>query len=256
MRGTHLERRTVQLGVRFIPAFAGNTRPSRARRRRRSVHPRVCGEHRPVHRQGACGVGSSPRLRGTRAWCRSRRPDRRFIPAFAGNTSASATCLSIVTVHPRVCGEHECFCTNHCPHAGSSPRLRGTPDRGTGRGLRGRFIPAFAGNTCHGCHRSRPAAVHPRVCGEHPTPRFAAARITGSSPRLRGTRLRSAGGQLDHRFIPAFAGNTIHHAAFVIVITVHPRVCGEHLFLLSRRTTPPGSSPRLRGTPLPNPEPL
>ena len=147
LRGTHLERRTVQLGVRFIPAFAGNTRPSRARRRRRSVHPRVCGEHRPVHRQGACGVGSSPRLRGTRAWCRSRRPDRRFIPAFAGNTSASATCLSIVTVHPRVCGEHECFCTNHCPHIGSSPRLRGTPKLISINQLSCRFIPAFAGNT-------------------------------------------------------------------------------------------------------------
>ncbi len=147
LRGTHTFHLFPFGEDRFIPAFAGNTRPSRARRRRRSVHPRVCGEHRPVHRQGACGVGSSPRLRGTRAWCRSRRPDRRFIPAFAGNTSASATCLSIVTVHPRVCGEHECFCTNHCPHIGSSPRLRGTPKLISINQLSCRFIPAFAGNT-------------------------------------------------------------------------------------------------------------
>ena len=45
VRGTHLAASAVRLHRRFIPACAGNTGPSSARRRPGAVHPRVCGEH-------------------------------------------------------------------------------------------------------------------------------------------------------------------------------------------------------------------
>ena len=46
MRGTHSPWTCKPLQCRFIPAYAGNTALKRCARGRRSVHPRVCGEHK------------------------------------------------------------------------------------------------------------------------------------------------------------------------------------------------------------------
>ena len=71
---------------------------------------------------------------------------------------------------------------------------------------------------------------------------------TGSSPRMRGTLEHWCGSVRNHRFIPAYAGNTILCRPSSIAGTVHPRVCGEHDFegVLSHDAI--GSSPRMRGT--------
>ena len=113
---------------RFIPACAGNTvrRPPRAPRA--AVHPRVCGEHAVRQVRCAGDAGSSPRVRGTRHTSASAAPVTRFIPACAGNTLAGhgqpraprgssprvrgtprlvSRCKVTLSVHPRVCGEHE-----------------------------------------------------------------------------------------------------------------------------------------------------
>ena len=132
------------------------------------------------------------------------------------------------SVHPRVCGEHTCFCDDDGEFIGSSPRVRGTLplDGEVKKSLR--FIPACAGNTsllagpCNlppvhprvcGEHPDQqlppmPSSVHPRVCGEHPSlsPRNAVA--IGSSPRVRGTLITSQSKTKNGRFIPACAGNT------------------------------------------------
>ena len=50
--------------------------------------------------------GSSPRLRGTFDHIIVGRDDFRFIPAPAGNICAASPSNTIVTVHPRACGEH------------------------------------------------------------------------------------------------------------------------------------------------------
>ena len=71
-----------------------------------TVHPRVCGEHRPSHADVIDALGSSPRLRGTQSWETMEDAYLRFIPAFAGNTILLALPASSSTVHPRVCGEH------------------------------------------------------------------------------------------------------------------------------------------------------
>ena len=146
-RGTPPTVRVSRPGGRFIPACAGNTRLSTCALSEMTVHPRVRGEHlnggrdtespagssrvRGEHlllRNPGSGVnGSSPRARGTRAGGFDPRPRRRFIPACAGNTSASRDGGPAAPVHPRVRGEHACRSSGNNDVDGSSPRARGTP---------------------------------------------------------------------------------------------------------------------------------
>ena len=166
LRGTLLALVKYDLAARFIPAFAGN-----ACFRSRSgslcpVHPRVCGERDQPAGSRSLLIGSSPRLRGTRARQQCRQYGHRFIPAFAGNAVRPDPTMTWSSVHPRVCGERTNKKTPLHTHTGSSPRLRGTHGRYELAKDVCRFIPAFAGNA-----RSPPAElhtlpVHPRVCGE------------------------------------------------------------------------------------------
>ena len=196
---------------------------------RLSVHPRVCGEHLFARSQSSGWRGSSPRLRGTRGRRPCRCLERRFIPAFAGNTARARADPNSVSVHPRVCGEHAAKGKLSSAFPGSSPRLRGTPPARTAVRASLRFIPAFAGNTAQAPCPVDGISVHPRVCGEHADELTANSQIVGSSPRLRGTPSASAENLLVAPVIPAFAGNTRIGGGGRAYQSVHPRVCGEHL---------------------------
>ena len=187
-RGTHTKRQGFAVANRFIPAWAGNTDPRRGTFPTGTVHPRVGGEHRKIASLNTAKVGSSPRGRGTLltdfpvkttsrfipAWAGNtlgRReaiePDRRFIPAWAGNTRSSSCSTSEAPVHPRVGGEHLPWARLRFCQTGSSPRGRGTLLARMLDAEIGRFIPAWAGNTCQDCLKDRNPPVHPRVGGEH-----------------------------------------------------------------------------------------
>ena len=173
----------------------------------------------------------------------------RFIPACAGNTGKNAIAPITEPVHPRVCGEHK---ENDCRPEfvnGSSPRVRGTRNLVCCEHRTSRFIPACAGNTIAQRVEQIRSPVHPRVCGEHFIPENASTRPFGSSPRVRGTRLRLFFRTLLPGFIPACAGNTPYPCRRTSLSAVHPRVCGEHYvgYVLTCPAT--GSSPRVRGTP-------
>jgi len=172
------------------------------------VHPRICGEHILITSAQRNVNGSSPHMRGTHylsAWL----PDRtRFIPAYAGNTMGFTYRIPIVTVHPRICGEHGWRCHNKRACYGSSPHMRGTLLSKTGFKFPDRFIPAYAGNTFHNAVELRHRAVHPRICGEHVRPMVASRSVGGSSPHMRGTLDNGFDLLLQCRFIPAYAGNT------------------------------------------------
>ena len=192
--------------------------------------------------------GSSPRLRGTPLSCRVRSPLLRFIPAPAGNTRRSALSSFRFSVHPRACGEHQFDRAGREPHAGSSPRLRGTRSARRRSPRIRRFIPAPAGNTSKSGWLTSYPPVHPRACGEHQVSICDSDRRDGSSPRLRGTRCDWGTGYEQQRFIPAPAGNTVTGRATRGPGAVHPRACGEHLEATPHREGHVGSSPRLRGT--------
>ncbi len=185
MRGTQRGDHDFGKRTRFIPAYAGNTGDPFVGLTGAPVHPRVCGEHpfnnARIHSTG----GSSPRMRGTRRLSCLLLWQPRFIPAYAGNTINQSRPQHALAVHPRVCGEHECLRMNRLESSGSSPRMRGTQSKRLNVTERGRFIPAYAGNTYSFCHQESPYAVHPRVCGEHPPCFLIHAFTRGSSPRMR-----------------------------------------------------------------------
>ena len=174
-------------------------------------------------------AGSSPRARGTRPLGRD-----------AG---------ALLTVHPRVRGEHAGGGGGSGSAGGSSPRARGTRQAAAKPPQVARFIPACAGNTqrlqlapdfhqrfipaCAGNTSpwrtaGRRAPVHPRVRGEHGPETAVSPGLDGSSPRARGTRPRWPA-QLPSQ-------------------PVHPRVRGEHISYLLFPKKVIGSSPRARGT--------
>ena len=153
--------------------------------------------------------GSSPRMRGTPCAFPAVTRCHRFIPAHAGNTARPRLQGFVGAVHPRACGEHSRLTDTERSTHGSSPRMRGTLLRDDGTLWLNRFIPAHAGNTPCSRPSPFPSSVHPRACGEHVKPLALAFLIAGSSPRMRGTRSASVYSVLDHRFIPAHAGNTL-----------------------------------------------
>ena len=228
MRGTQRSDIDVQSLLRFIPAYAGNTRVLFCSCRAVPVHPRVCGEHCLSHVETLAFAGSSPRMRGTRKPQVFARGVRRFIPAYAGNTRSGQRDCRPAAVHPRVCGEHnECVVLDYGRN-GSSPRMRGTRVQLHAGNNARRFIPAYAGNTV-GAHIPKIALpVHPRVCGEHKYASISVMGTSGSSPRMRGTRCRKSRQAHRKRFIPAYAGNTSATIWRKSGRAVHPRVCGEH----------------------------
>ena len=194
------------------------------------------------------GFGSSPRGRGTPPLGDGLPLERRFIPAWAGNTSWARRSSRSPSVHPRVGGEHQKVLISTEIQPGSSPRGRGTHRLHNRVPPAERFIPAWAGNT----HRYRRIApertVHPRVGGEHIAEYEAGDISTGSSPRGRGTRLRVEEIALVGRFIPAWAGNTYSRPTGSRPPPVHPRVGGEHATPVVDAPPATGSSPRGRGT--------
>ena len=91
-------------------------------------------------------------------------------------------------------------------------------------------------------------AVHPRVRGEHFLPIELENVAAGSSPRARGTLWRFLLLASYPRFIPACAGNTIYPLFYAVDSAVHPRVRGEHRWVVVWTIVTAGSSPRARGT--------
>ena len=207
-RGTRHDGDEPARRCRFIPAWAGNTCPYCCRVPRTSVHPRVGGEHLVPDRSTPHRSGSSPRGRGTRHGKRVFRRQRRFIPAWAGNTRRREPHAAGVPVHPRVGGEHGCGQPRARSSGGSSPRGRGTPCSARPSRWCERFIPVWAGNTPLIEVAALLYAVHPRVGGEHLIRYSMVVGLGGSSPRGRGTLRDEHGRVAKNRFIPAWAGNT------------------------------------------------
>ncbi len=166
-RGTDLDAGPERLVPQFIPASTGNRRRRLHPPRQQAVHPRGRGEQKVWDANLGEYVGSSPRTRGT------------ALPI------ASPT--KLIAVHPRGSGEHVGFVVEHRVTFGSSPRTRGTENGGDNEYAYGRFIPADAGNSWICSMVCSILSVHPRGRGEQFEGRAKQGRITGSSPRTRGT---------------------------------------------------------------------
>ncbi|SVL67613.1 Domain of uncharacterised function (DUF2825) [Klebsiella pneumoniae] len=212
------------------------------------VYPRWRGEHALRSRPAVTDCGLSPLARGTPCSLHPYKPSLRFIPAGAGNTSATTSNQLGFTVYPRWRGEHSQLLW--CPpnSGGLSPLARGTRWL-TAMNMRGkRFIPAGAGNTITAWLFGRRTPVYPRWRGEHWLYPLLFAIKHGLSPLARGThRIRSGGAGRD-RFIPAGAGNTLAQNAWLYICAVYPRWRGEHLVCNNPSSQKYGLSPLARGT--------
>ncbi len=186
-RGTPTRAEFCAIACRFIPAGAGNTASRLARASRLAVHPRRRGEHIFPVSLRMWPAGSSPQARGTPGR-QGRCPGHsRFIPAGAGNTFMTLPIISASAVHPRRRGEHRDKAVKRQLLTGSSPQARGTLMLCGSRPVRGRFIPAGAGNTPAQLVFRLRRPVHPRRRGEHPSLPYEADGPSGSSPQARGT---------------------------------------------------------------------
>ena len=193
-------------------------------------------------------TGSSPRGRGTCHDPAAHVAERRFIPARAGNIRARCDRRCRSSVHPRAGGEHLRAPFMAELRFGSSPRGRGTLQRGPWPEAGPRFIPARAGNMSSLCRCIAPETVHPRAGGEHDAHQLGPRRGDGSSPRGRGTSVTDYAAVGAYRFIPARAGNICRAGRASGRRAVHPRAGGEHPSRTTRRSARTGSSPRGRGT--------
>ena len=234
--------------VRLIPARAGKTHASHCSEAHLRAHPRACGENVPVARARPRGHGSSPRVRGKPTNVITVSMCGRLIPARAGKTHASSGAENRAWAHPRACGENGRGGAVGAFPQGSSPRVRGKLRKlSVSIRRRRRLIPARAGKTSGRPARRTTARAHPRACGENGSRRRGGFRRGGSSPRVRGKRRQIARDVLDGRLIPARAGKTVVVPTDYSDAAAHPRACGENVTLPMGRSSPSGSSPRVRG---------
>ena len=172
----------------------------------------------------------------------------RFIPVYTGNTPFSQAENQRAAVHPRVYGEHLSVLMTDLSQFGSSPCIRGTRDGLVLVQSDCRFIPVYTGNTHAGGWTKTSRAVHPRVYGEHRRSSTLSVWVSGSSPCIRGTPFGRLGLRIAGRFIPVYTGNTNQLALWLSIMSVHPRVYGEHGGGKGYVDITHGSSPCIRGT--------
>ncbi len=153
-------------------------------------------------------IGSSPRMWGTPDRIGQARIGIRFIPTHVGNTSWINCIRKAFAVHPHACGEHFALVSILKTAIGSSPRMWGTQVPGGGFQTEPRFIPTHVGNTAAHGHGPDAGPVHPHACGEHMYQEARQKGLTGSSPRMWGTRLVNSILAGSKRFIPTHVGNT------------------------------------------------
>ena len=210
VRGTVGPLQNQHCVVWFIPAGAGNSRSMSVLRTSAKVHPRGCGEQRSGRITGDHVIGSSPRVRGTVMCMILLALWLRFIPAGAGNRRrASCRDSTVEWFIPAGAGNSDIKDRWLLKKHGSSPRVRGTVSRLPPESLRGRFIPAGAGNRPTPKGSRLKQEVHPRGCGEQGQTCAAWQSAYGSSPRVRGTVHFGITIRSTNRFIPAGAGNRL-----------------------------------------------
>ena len=147
MRGKQTLRDGQAIGVRIIPAHAGQTLAYYKPLQLPSDHPRACGANSALRPSNILQSGSSPRMRGKRRCQLSQMARDRIIPAHAGQTCGGRRGPACSADHPRACGANIGVDVSDAFGCGSSPRMRGKlPCARSGRRLR-RIIPAHAGQT-------------------------------------------------------------------------------------------------------------
>ena len=110
----------------IIPAGAGLTAIGRDTKSADGDHPRGCGAHGHIKFKKDQSLGSSPRVRGSRALFLQSLGICGIIPAGAGLTFLNRYTGQSGRDHPRGCGAHKIGTRRAVGAGGSSPRVRGS----------------------------------------------------------------------------------------------------------------------------------
>ena len=165
MRGNRARKHPFHVGVRSIPAHAGQPLTNDATVSGNTVYPRACGATPRTLSRIEVANGLSPRMRGNPVGVVHGRGGIGSIPAHAGQPLDISLRMTSRRVYPRACGATEHINVVRRVVEGLSPRMRGN------RHLSSRFsqhlgsIPAHAGQPS-GLRSSKSIMrVYPRACG-------------------------------------------------------------------------------------------
>ncbi len=205
-------RRSVVSGtrLRWIPAYAGETRMQQRMRVPPWVDPRLRGGDSGTNPFFKTNEGGSPLTRGRHAQHQQRGGALRWIPAYAGETAQDVSGGLGDRVDPRLRGGDHQFLNRTEFNLGGSPLTRGRrADITTLARLFG-WIPAYAGETIRGNKACAATGVDPRLRGGDYSVHTQSVIATGGSPLTRGRLQDERQHLLDVRWIPAYAGETLH----------------------------------------------
>ena len=150
-------------------------------------HPRACGAHFLLTLYCKQYKGSSPRMRGSPGAGFDSIRAVGIIPAHAGLTPGAICYACAPWDHPRACGAHLMSNKQKKVVKGSSPRMRGSLTVVVAAAYDEGIIPAHAGLTKSATSFCVIPRDHPRACGAHRNWGGARCRVSGSSPRMRGS---------------------------------------------------------------------
>ena len=248
-RGARKRRQRRRPRPRSTPACAGSTPWPAARTRSDTVYPRLRGEHRAAV-AGVVGVGGlPPPARGARGSAGDRGGQERSTPACAGSTRSTGRSPIRCAVYPRLRGEHLAADEVVGFAEGLPPPARGAHDRIKSLEQPERSTPACAGSTKSVKTISTPAAVYPRLRGEHAGATNSDDGTTGLPPPARGARAAAQFGTLGHGSTPACAGSTSWRRPLGLPCWVYPRLRGEHNTVGFLAWIAGGLPPPARGAP-------
>ncbi len=230
-----------------IPACAGEPSSLDSFWGKAGDYPRVCGGTIARHNPLPTKDGLSPRVRGNLCSCTGWRRMRRTIPACAGEPVGQCQALEAGWDYPRVCGGTKGTFPQQTKPKGLSPRVRGNliyfdcVDEKTGT------IPACAGEPFPQKESKEDEKDYPRVCGGTRYRADRSPRTNGLSPRVRGNQGQRKAFALDHRTIPACAGEPGLLPRASTCQRDYPRVCGGTRRGPAEQQGSQGLSPRVRG---------
>ena len=153
-------------------------------------HPRSCGANSTASFLRTKPRGSSPLVRGQQTEPMKKTIALRIIPARAGPTEGTHEKDHRTADHPRSCGANLPVNKPVYHGYGSSPLVRGQRRYGFDAGFLTRIIPARAGPTPSSPEARSRRSDHPRSCGANQYVDLISCLGHGSSPLVRGQRVR------------------------------------------------------------------
>ena len=247
VRGNRREHGQRRIGLRSIPARAGEPKLHYSYQLLSGVYPRACGGTTKPGESSGGRSGLSPRVRGNHSVHLDDFNGDRSIPARAGEPRSPRPSAHHLAVYPRACGGTHRVGFLLGGVAGLSPRVRGNrcspAQRAGGIGS----IPARAGEPFQQGLSPTLKPVYPRACGGTLRHRRDNGEMAGLSPRVRGNRRVGRDDDVVSRSIPARAGEPLWQSGQIHGMRVYPRACGGTLLRSSWYRPRRGLSPRVRG---------